>query len=151
MTPPQRSTGERPAPEHEPVWNPHAVPRAEGGTFVVTGGNAGIGYFISEQLASAGATVVLASRSEAKAELAMRAIRVRVPAARLRYHPLDISELAGARRSGEALHGHGRIDGIVLNAAVLRQRRRLQTPDGHELVFGTNYYGNVRFVAAALP
>ena len=48
-------------------WNPAELPRAEGKTFVVTGGHAGIGYFISEQLASTGATVVMASRSEGKA------------------------------------------------------------------------------------
>ncbi|WP_433532822.1 SDR family NAD(P)-dependent oxidoreductase [Micromonospora sp. CA-263727] len=119
--------------------------------FVVTGGNAGIGYFISEQLASAGATVVLASRSQSKADLAMKAIAARIPKADLRYHSLDISDLSAARQSGAALAEFGRIDGIVLNAAVLSQKQRRETADGHELVFGTNYYGNVQFAAAALP
>lgn len=136
---------------HPSAWDPAQLPDASGRTFVVTGGNAGIGYFISEQLATAGATVVLASRSEAKADLAMQAIRMRVPAADVRYHPLDISDLAAARRSGEALTTLDRIDGIVLNAAALGQKRRRVTVDGHELLYGTNYYGNVQFVAAVLP
>ncbi len=118
---------------------------------MVTGGNAGIGYFISEQLASAGATVVLASRDQAKADRAMQAIAARVPGADLRRHPLDLADLAAARRSGELLDDLHRIDGVVLNAAALVQRRRLTTVDGHELVFGTNHYGNAQFVAAALP
>jgi NAD(P)-dependent dehydrogenase (short-subunit alcohol dehydrogenase family) len=32
-------------------WNPETLPGLTGRTFAVTGGNAGIGYFISEQLA----------------------------------------------------------------------------------------------------
>jgi len=37
-------------------WRPTSPPRQDGRIFAVTGGNAGIGYFISEQLASTGAT-----------------------------------------------------------------------------------------------
>ena len=49
-------------------WDPRHLPSAAGRTFVVTGGNAGIGYFTAEQLASSGARVILASRSMQKAE-----------------------------------------------------------------------------------
>ena len=51
-------------------WNPSHPPRQDGRTFVITGGNAGLGYFAAEQLASTGAHVVLASRSLARAGLA---------------------------------------------------------------------------------
>ena len=43
------------------VWDPRTLPSLAGRTVVVTGGNAGIGYFVSEQLASAGARVVIAA------------------------------------------------------------------------------------------
>ncbi|HWM33784.1 MAG TPA: SDR family NAD(P)-dependent oxidoreductase, partial [Pseudolysinimonas sp.] len=56
-------------------WDPQNLPDQTGRTIVVTGGNAGIGYFTAEQLARAGARVVLASRSEAKARTAIAAIR----------------------------------------------------------------------------
>ncbi len=42
------------------VWDPRALPDAIGRTVVITGGNAGVGYFTGEQLARAGARVVLA-------------------------------------------------------------------------------------------
>jgi len=32
-------------------WDVHRLPRAEGRNFLVTGGNAGSGYFVAEQLA----------------------------------------------------------------------------------------------------
>ncbi|HEY0117719.1 MAG TPA: SDR family NAD(P)-dependent oxidoreductase [Cellulomonas sp.] len=132
-------------------WDPGVLPDATGRVFVVTGGNAGIGYFISEQLASAGATVVLASRSEAKAHLAMQAIGARVPGASLRYLPLDLSRLPQVRATADGLGALDRIDGLVLNAASLVQKRRSTTQDGHELVLGTNHYGNAQLVAVALP
>lgn len=42
-------------------WDVHRLPSAEGRNFLVTGGNAGIGYFVAEQLAATGAVVVLGS------------------------------------------------------------------------------------------
>src|SRR4051812_28078814 len=56
-----------PPPRQVPPWDVHRLPRARGKTFLVTGGNAGIGYFVAEQLAGTGAAVVLGSRDRAKA------------------------------------------------------------------------------------
>ncbi|PJJ55699.1 SDR family NAD(P)-dependent oxidoreductase [Compostimonas suwonensis] len=137
--------------EHVTPWNPTTLPDARGKTFVVTGGNAGIGYFISEQLAGAGATIVLASRSEAKARLAMQAITQTVPDARLEYIPLDLSSLESARSAGDQIGALHRVDGLILNAAALTQKQRKETTDAHEFVFGTNHYGNAQLIAAALP
>ncbi len=133
------------------TWNPEALPNASTRQFVVTGGNAGIGYFAAEQLASTGARVIIAARSVEKAELAMQAIRSRLPQARLAHHELDLSSIESARESGAQLHAHGPIDGLLLNAAALTQPRRHETADGHELVWGTNYLGNAAFVARAFP
>ncbi|HXR44771.1 MAG TPA: SDR family NAD(P)-dependent oxidoreductase, partial [Pseudolysinimonas sp.] len=64
-------------------WDPERLPDENGKTYVVTGGNAGIGYFTSEQLASTGARVILASRNEKKADAAIASIREQVPGAQL--------------------------------------------------------------------
>lgn len=45
-------------------WDVRRPPRADGETYLVTGGNAGIGYFVAEPLAGVGATVVLGSRTK---------------------------------------------------------------------------------------
>jgi NAD(P)-dependent dehydrogenase (short-subunit alcohol dehydrogenase family) len=42
-----------------PSWD-HRLPQAPDNVFLVAGGNAGIGYFISGQLAGTGATIVIA-------------------------------------------------------------------------------------------
>lgn len=69
------------------AWNVHKPPRADGTTVLVTGGNAGIGYFTAEQLAAAGATVIIGSRSPRKATAAVDAITARVPGSQVRHIP----------------------------------------------------------------
>jgi NAD(P)-dependent dehydrogenase (short-subunit alcohol dehydrogenase family) len=66
-------------------WNVYRLPRAEGKNSLITGGNAGIEYFVAAQLASTGATVILGSRDTAKADAARTSIRSRVPGAHARH------------------------------------------------------------------
>jgi len=125
-----------------PSWDVHRLPRAEGKNFLVTGGNAGIGYFVAEQLASTGATVVLGCRDAVKAEAAMTSIRSRVPGARLRHLRLDLADLASLKTSADELELDS-LDAVVHNAGVLLDRPpRRKTTDGHELTFGTNHLGH---------
>jgi NAD(P)-dependent dehydrogenase (short-subunit alcohol dehydrogenase family) len=131
-------------------WNPKKLPQATGKTFVVTGGHAGIGYFISEQLASTGATVVMASRSELKAQNAMSAIRARVPGARISYLHLDLANLSSVAETASALTNLPRVDALVLNAAALYAKTRTETVDGNETVFGANAIGNFALTARAM-
>ncbi|MFJ5292347.1 SDR family NAD(P)-dependent oxidoreductase [Streptomyces sp. NPDC088348] len=132
-------------------WDVHRLPRADGRTFLVTGGNAGIGYFTAEQLAGTGATVVLGSRDAAKARAAMASIRSRVPGARLRHLPLDLADPASVRDAAAVL-GPDPLDAVVLNAGVLLDRpQRHETAQGHELMFATNHLGHFALVARLAP
>jgi hypothetical protein len=113
-------------------WSVHRLPRADGKTFLVTGGNAGIGYFVAEQLAGTGATVVLGSRDAARAEAAMASIRSRVPDARVRHLRLDLADLSSLRACVDALEVD-RLDAVVHNAGVLiEEPERRETADGNE-------------------
>ena len=141
----------KPATTPADQWNPKNLPQATGKTFVVTGGHAGIGYFISEQLAGTGATVVMASRSEAKAQNAMTAIRAQVPGANLSYLRLDLSSLSTVAETASALRELPRVDALVLNAAALFSNTRTETVEGNETVFGANAVGNFALIAQAMP
>ncbi|MEV7126814.1 SDR family NAD(P)-dependent oxidoreductase [Streptomyces sp. NPDC093260] len=128
-------------PQSRP-WDVHRLPSAEGKTFLITGGNAGIGYFAAEQLAATGAVVVLGSRDPAKAEAAMGSIRSRVPGARVRHLRLDLADLSSLKTAVAGLDV-GRLDAVVHNAGVaLDAPPRRETEDGHELMFGTNHLGH---------
>lgn len=123
-------------------WDVHRLPSAEGRNFLVTGGNAGIGYFAAEQLAATGAVVVLGSRDAAKADAAMTSIRSRVPGARVRHLGLDLADLSSLKAAVDRLD-LGRLDAVVHNAGVaLDDPPRRETADGHELMFGTNHLGH---------
>src|SRR5262249_48114308 len=132
-----------------PRWDVRRLPRAEGKTFLVTGGNAGIGYFVTEQLAGTGATVVLGSRDAAKAGAAITSIRTRVSGARVRHLRLDLADLPSLASSADALDS---LDAVVCNAGVLLDTPgRRETADGHELMFATNHLGHFALVRWLMP
>ncbi|MFI2260316.1 SDR family NAD(P)-dependent oxidoreductase [Streptomyces tubercidicus] len=130
-----------------PRWDVHHLPPQSRKTFLVTGAGSGIGFFIAEQLAAAGAHVVLAARTPQKLDLAMQAIRMRVPEAQLRSLPMDLADNASIEAAVGTLSGTV-LDGAVFNAGLLQQGQRRETKDGHELVLGTNYLGH--FVLGSL-
>jgi NAD(P)-dependent dehydrogenase (short-subunit alcohol dehydrogenase family) len=140
-----------PSPAQTQHWDVRRLPRAEGKNFLVTGGNAGIGYFVAEQLASTGATVVLGSRDAAKADAAMASIRSHVPGAHVRHLRLDLSDLSSVKSSVDALE-LDRLDSVVCNAGVLLdQPQRCETMDGHELMFATNHLGHFALTGWLAP
>ncbi|MCX4553037.1 SDR family NAD(P)-dependent oxidoreductase [Streptomyces sp. NBC_01500] len=134
-----------------PPWDVQQLPRADGSVFLVTGGNAGIGYFVAEQLSASGATVVLGSRNPAKAEVARASIRSRVPGARVRAVQLDLADLASLGTAVEALDVEC-LDAVVHNAGVaLDGPPREETGAGHELMFGTNHLGHFALTRWLMP
>lgn len=131
---------------------PRALPSLAGRTVVVTGGNAGIGYFVSEQLAEAGARVVIAARSAEKARTAMASIRARVPGAELEHVRLDLLDLSSVRDAAAALAAHGPVHALVDNAGlIVTPRRRTATPDGIEVTIAGNFLGHFALAAQLMP
>lgn len=132
-------------------WDPRNIPSQSGKTFVVTGGNAGIGFFISEQLAAAGGQVIIACRSSEKANAAIAAIHARTPAATLEHLRLDLSSYQSIRAAAAELDGR-RIDAIIENAgSIMPSKQREATVDGNEMMFGTNHLGHFLFTALLYP
>jgi NAD(P)-dependent dehydrogenase (short-subunit alcohol dehydrogenase family) len=133
-------------------WNPAALPDAHGRTVAITGANAGVGYFTAEQLAGAGAHVILACRDQERAEAAVAAIRRRVPGARVEATPLDVADRSSIDVAAEALGERDRLDGLILNAGIVHPPRTRRTDRyGNELVLATNVLGHFRLVARVLP
>ncbi len=134
------------------VWDPRHPPAQTGKTFVVTGGNAGLGYFTSEQLVAAGGRVIIAARSREKADAAMGSIRSRIPRAEVEFVSLDLASLASIRDAAAAITARGPIDGLVNNAGlVIAPRRRQVTADGLELLVGGNALGHFALTAQLFP
>ncbi len=134
------------------AWNPREIPSQAGKTVVVTGANAGLGFWASEQLARAGAHVVLACRNPERANAAARAIQARTPSALVSTVTLDVASLASVATAAETLNVLERIDGLVLNAGIVHPpREREFSADGLELVMATNFLGHFALTAQLMP
>lgn len=132
-------------------WNPEKLPDMLGQTVVVTGGNAGLGYFACEQLSAAGARVIMAARNPERARAAISAITSVVPGARIDYLELDLASLKSVRSAVHTLAAEGPLSALVANAGVIGSAERRITEDGFELQVGTNHLGHFALVAGLLP
>ncbi|HEY0249182.1 MAG TPA: SDR family NAD(P)-dependent oxidoreductase [Gryllotalpicola sp.] len=133
-------------------WDPRRLPDQSGKVVLVTGGNRGIGYFAAEQLAAAGARVVIASRSEEKARRAIAAVRARIDGAELDFLSLDLASQASVRAAGARIADWEQLDGVAANGSVTwGPPRREVTAEGFELTFATNHLGHFLLAATAWP
>jgi NAD(P)-dependent dehydrogenase (short-subunit alcohol dehydrogenase family) len=134
------------------VTVPAALPEQTGKVVVVTGANSGIGYFTSEQLAAAGAHVVLACRSRERGHAAATAIRGRIRGASVELLELDTTEPDSIRAAADVLSARGRIDALVANAGMVHPPAKRQTDArGNELVLSTNVLGHFALTALLYP
>ena len=98
-----------------------------------------MGRATSQGLASRGAEVILACRSQARGEAARDAIRDATGNPAVRLERVDLSDLGSVRRLATRL-GTARLDVVVHNAGVLPAERQI-TADGLELTWATNVVG----------
>jgi NAD(P)-dependent dehydrogenase (short-subunit alcohol dehydrogenase family) len=128
-------------------WTIADMPPQAGRLAIVTGANSGIGYETALALASAGARVIVAARSEAKGRTAAQAIG---PSAK--WRPLDLASLASVEAfADELLNDDARIDVLVLNAGIMAPSKRQTTADGFELQLGVNFLGHFALAARLWP
>lgn len=126
---------------------PLTIPSRKGRLAIVTGASSGIGRATARALGLAGADVVLAVRNPDKGEQVAEQLRAEHPKGTHTVARLDTADLESVRTFADAYVGR-RIDMLVLNAGIGGTRRREVTPQNHELVMATNYFGH--FVLTAL-
>ncbi|BDO40972.1 SDR family NAD(P)-dependent oxidoreductase [Cellulomonas sp. NTE-D12] len=131
-------------------WDPAHMPDQTGRTVAVTGATAGIGYFAAEQLAAAGAHVVLVSRSATRLERVRATLLEHVPSATVSTTVVDLASLASVREAADELSRLPRLDGVFLNGGAMNPRRGELTADGLPVAIGTHVVADVALVAGVL-
>lgn len=122
-----------------------------GKTYIVTGGNSGIGLVTVEQLSRQGAHVILACRRPTEGERMAAGIRQRGAKGRVDTMELDLADLESVRQFATdfgklnlSLHG------LVNNAGVMNTPFS-RTRQGFEVQIGTNHLGHYLLTELMLP
>jgi NAD(P)-dependent dehydrogenase (short-subunit alcohol dehydrogenase family) len=128
--------------------------KMEGKTVLITGSTDGVGRYVAEKLAAAGANVLIHGRDKERAKSLADDIR-RQGYAGPTFYPADLSSLSGVRQLAEAvLADHKRLDLFISNAGVgsrtLGTERRVSV-DGYELRFAVNYLSGFLLAYLLLP
>jgi NAD(P)-dependent dehydrogenase (short-subunit alcohol dehydrogenase family) len=120
-------------------------------TYIVTGGNSGIGFVTAQQLAKQGAKVIIACRRVSEGEKAKASILKSNPSSLIEIMHLDLSELNSVRNFvNEFQSKKYELHGLVNNAGVMYTPEG-KTKDGFETQFGTNHLGHFLLTELLLP
>jgi len=135
-----------------------AAPR----TVLITGANSGVGLAGAKLLAASGHRVILACRSEEKAQQAVEACTNAVkgaprPGSAIGYK-CDLADMSSIRDFAAQLQSSKEaVDTLVLNAGLSLNAREKgsqflkRTADGFELTLGTNHLGHFLLANLCLP
>lgn len=136
------------------AWTTADIPSQAGRTAIVTGSNTGLGMETAAELALAGATVVLASRTPAKLDAAKAEIDSRLArqsgAGSVETLVIDLGDLASVRdAAAETVERFPAIDLLINNAGIMMPPRS-NTADGFEIQLGTNHLGHYAYTGQIL-
>ena len=131
-------------------WSIANLPRLADKVVVVTGASSGTGEYVTEHLALAGATVVLAVRNTVKGENVKNEIAARIAARdkekdvqdKLMVMEVDLSRMHSVRTFAKAFKQRfNQLDVLVNNAGVMGGPFTM-TEAGRELHWATNHLGH---------
>ncbi len=124
-------------------WTADRLPRLDGKTFVVTGGNSGIGFEAARILGARGGAVTILCRNPDKAAEAVSSLKSAAPEGAFEAVAIDLASLASINSAAAALGKRLRkIDALILNAGIMMIPTRTVTADGFETQFGVNHLGH---------
>jgi NAD(P)-dependent dehydrogenase (short-subunit alcohol dehydrogenase family) len=120
-------------------------------TYIVTGGNSGIGFITAQQLAQQGAHVIIACRRPTEGERAKQEILQNHASAKIEVMEMDLGNLDSIRSFAQKfLSEKTQLHGLVNNAGVMYTPFS-RTKDGFETQMGTNYFGHFLLTELLIP
>jgi NAD(P)-dependent dehydrogenase (short-subunit alcohol dehydrogenase family) len=128
------------------------IPSLSEKVILVTGGNSGLGKESIFQLAKhKPRQIIMAARSQSRAEAAIEEIEAAVPGAKIAFLALDLSSFDSIKKAAASvLQQYDRLDVLLNNAGLFGVPPGL-TEDGYEMQFGSNHMGSALFTRLLLP
>lgn len=109
-------------------------------TYIITGGNSGLGFETAKRLAQTDARIILACRNLQKGRVAAETIIRETGNQNIEVRELDLASLRSVREFADSLKGVT-IDVLDNNAGISGQHQGI-TEDGIDVVFQSNYLGH---------
>lgn len=144
----------------------HTVsPFPVGKTFVITGGNSGIGYETAKTLAMVGGRVILAVRNEDRGRSAIAKIEADYEEKKktdtygivdhekldVQYHVCDLSSLKSVMQFVEWFKSTGLVCNVLICNASTYSLHEVQTEDNWEVTYQVNYLAHFLLISHFLP
>lgn len=121
------------------MLQPSSLPSLKGKTFLVTGGNTGIGYVTCVNLAAHGARLYIGARSSEKARSAIAKIKETYPNADLQVLFMNNNSLDSIVTAAQAFKSkESQLHGLILNAGIMAVPYEV-TKNGFESQMQVNY------------
>jgi len=118
---------------------------------IVTGANAGLGYWTSMELAKLGWTIFMLCRSEEKGKVAKNEIALETSNSNIHVIVVELSSLKSISKAVEAIRSKtSKIDVLINNAATVSSKRLL-TERGVELQFAINHLAPFYLTHLTIP
>jgi len=119
---------------------------------IVTGANIGLGFETARSLALLGYEVVITSRDQSRADLALSRLRAEAPGSKVSSLPLDLSKMQSITDfAPKYKERFGSWDLLVLNAGAKVIGQYSKTDFDVEYHFGVNAVGHFALTADLLP
>lgn len=138
----------------KPTFTETDVPEQNGKVVIVTGGNAGLGFHLCKILYAKGARVYMLSRSQSKAEEAIKAIKSEVTKSSgdIKYIHLDLADITTVKPAVESFaEQETKLDLLFNNAGIGAAPNGSKTKQGFELLMGTNAIAPFLLTKILLP
>ncbi|XP_062091496.1 (+)-neomenthol dehydrogenase-like [Humulus lupulus] len=132
-----------PYSDHQRWWSAETIA-------VVTGGNRGIGFELSRQLAAHGLTVILTSRDSNVGAEAAKVLQE--GGLNVAFHQLDVLDPLSIKKFADWLHqNYGGLDILVNNAGINFNIGADNSLEHAREVVATNYFGTKSMIEAMIP
>lgn len=122
-------------------WTADKLPDLSGKSYLITGGNSGIGFEAAKYLGQAGGNIIVASRNPEKGNRAVEQLRPNIKGI-AQLIQLDLADLTSIRAAADQTRSITlQLDGLINNAGIM-QTPEQKTADGFEMQIGTNHLGH---------
>ena len=128
-------------------WNLENVKDLKGKNIIVTGANTGLGFETAQALAKKGANVIMACRSQKRAQEAKDKILSKYPEAKIDIILLDLGNLSKVKKFVDDYKAKYKTLDILINNAGVMTTPYMKTDDGFEFQNGVNHLGHFALVA----